>query len=154
MKKIVLYFTTLIVSVNCMGQNKISTLKQVDFNDKILEKILVSIVKTDTECFNRTDFYVLDFFQSSVSSNQYYLSINEFVFNSNTQNSITYYVIINNVVFFVPNKTPNGLFNVLSEKKTFNIKTETIPHPGGDYNFLIYGTLNGYYKVIYKTCAE
>lgn len=154
MKKIGLYFITLIVSVNCMGQNKILTLQQVDFKNKMLEKILVSIVKTETECFNRTDFYVLDFFQSSVSSNQYYLSINEFVFNPNTQNSITYYVIINNVVFFVPNKTPTGLFNVLSEKKTFNIKTETIPHLGGDYNFLIYGTLNGYYKVIYKTCAE
>ncbi len=142
------------MSVNCVGQNKTLMLQQVDFKDKMLEKILVNIVKTEKECFKRSDFYVLDFFQSSLSSKEYYLSINEFIFNPNTQNLITYFVVINNVVFFVPNKIPNGLFNVLSEKKNFNIKTEKNPSPGGDYNFLINGTLNGYYKVISKTCTE
>lgn len=154
MKKIALYSVIFILSVNCMAQNKTLMLQQVNFKNKMLEKVLVSIVKTESECFDSSDFYVFDFFQSSISSDEYYLSINEFTFNANTQKSITYYVVINNVIFFIPNKVPNGLFNILAQKKQFNVNIKRSASPGGDYNFLIYGTLNDYYKVIYKTCAE
>jgi hypothetical protein len=133
-----------------MGQSKTVNLQQVEFKDKMLEKILVNITKSD--CFTQAHIYVLDFFQSSLSIDEYYLSIGKLSFIDEKFNSINYYVIINNIVFLVPKNMPNGLFTVLPAQKKFYLK-ENIDI-GGDYNFLINGTLNGYYKVIYKTCAE
>jgi hypothetical protein len=134
-----------------MGQNKILNLQQMNFKDKMLEKILVDITKSD--CFRESEFYVLNFFTSNMSKNEYYLSIDKFRFNDDTLNSITYYIVINNIVFLVPKGIPNGLFNLLSVQKKFSLK-EGIPHIGGDYNFLINGTLNGYYRIIFKSCSE
>jgi len=134
-----------------MGQNRTINLQQIEFKDKTLEKIFTNVTKSD--CFNKNDFYVVDFFKSSISNDKYYLSIDRLMFNNNTLDSIAYYLVVNDIVFFVPKTIPDKLFNVLSVQKDFTCKKEE-PYPSGDYNFLIYGTLNGYYKVIYNTCAE
>jgi len=155
MKKIVLYIVILVISVNCMGQNKILTLnlQQIEFKDKMLTKTLFDISKSEPDCFKKHEFYILDFFQSSLSSGEYYLSIREFMADTKTPNSISYYVVINDIVYFVSSKVSVEIFNVLPTKKKFSLK-EAIPHPGGDYNFLIWRMLSGYYAVLLKSCAE
>jgi hypothetical protein len=108
---------------------------------------------TKSDCFNKNDFYVIDFFKSGLSIDKYYLSIDRFMFDDNILDLIVYYLVFNDIVFFVPQTISDRLFDVLPVQKSFNCKKEE-PYPSRDYNFLIYGTLNGYYKVIYNTCAE
>jgi hypothetical protein len=136
-----------------MGQSKTLMLQQIEFKDVMLTETLANICKTESDCFSKNDFYVLDFFQSSLYSGTYYLSINKFAVDDKTPNSITYYAVINDVVFFVSNKVDVEIFNVLPSKRKFVLK-ENGWDTGGDYNFLIHRTLSGYYWVLLKTCAE
>lgn len=155
MKRIVFFIVIIVISVTCVGQKKSLTLnlQQIEFKDKMLTKTLEDIVKTESDCFKRYEFYVLDFFQSSLYSSEYYLSINAFMIDDNTPKSIIYYVIINNTVFFVSNKVAIEIFNVLPLKRNFVLK-ENDWHIGGDYNFLIRRTRSGHYWVLLNTCAE
>ena len=134
-----------------MGQMHTSNLQKLDFKDKMLEQILINISKSS--CFDKNGHYVLDFFKSNLSSDKYYLSIDKLIINDNTLTSIKYYVEINDIILFVPQTMPNWLFNILSVQKKFSLREEK-PYPGGDYNFLIYGTKKGYFKVIYNSCEE
>lgn len=154
MKKIILY-AIIILSTNCMGQNKTLTLnlQQIEFKDKMLTKTLFDISKSEPGCFKKNGFYILDFFQSSLSNSEYYLSIREFIIDAKTPNSIAYYAIINNKIFFVSDKVSPVLFSILLSKRNFVIKEE-VPQPRGDYNFLIHRTLSGYYRILLKSCAE
>lgn len=151
MKKIIGCLLVIIITSNCKAQNFSTELQQIEFKDKMLEKIFTNVTKS--YCFNQNDFYVVDFFKSGISNEKYYLSIDKLMFNNKIFDSIAYYLVVNDTVFFIPKIIPDKLFEVLSVKKRFSYKME-YPHPGGDYNFLIYGTLNGYYKVIYNSCAE
>lgn len=152
MKKGIMCVMIFLLSVSCIGQINMLTLQRVDIQDKVLENILIDIVKTESECFNRHEFYVFDFYQSDLSKDKYYLSIKEFNVDSLNPKSIAYYLAINDKVFFVPTITPKGLFNIQPEKKKFVVEKEI--YVGGDYNFVIYGTLNGFYRVLSRTCAE
>jgi hypothetical protein len=139
-----------------MGQDKTLTLnlQQIEFKDKMLTKTLLDISKSESNCFNKNDFYVLDFFQSSLSCNEYYLSIEKFNVNSKTANLLTYYVVISNISYFVSNKVSVDIFNILPSKREFIFKKEEIPVIYGDYNFLIWRMLSGYYAVLLKSCGE
>ncbi|MGB4655171.1 MAG: hypothetical protein WBH98_07045 [Bacteroidales bacterium] len=123
MKKIVL-FIIIILSTNCVGQNKVLTfnLQQIEFKDKMLTKTLFDISKSESDCFKKNGFYILDFFQSSLSNEEYYLSIGEFITESNIPNTISYYVVINNMTFFISNKVNLDIFRVLPIKKMFSNK--------------------------------
>jgi len=154
MKKMILY-AIIILSTNCMGQNKTLTLnlQQIEYKDKILTKTLFDISKLEPACFKKNGFYILDFFQSSLSNSEYYLSIREFIIDAKTPNSLAYYVVINNTIFFVSDKVSPVLFSILPSKRNFVIKEE-VPQPRGDYKFLIHRTLSGYYHILLKSCAE
>ena len=140
-----------------MGQNKVLTfnLQQIEFKDKMLTKTLFDISKSESDCFKKNGFYILDFFQSSLSNEEYYLSIGEFITESNVPNTISYYVVINNMTFFISNKVNLDIFRVLPIKKEFVFKKNEIPYSvGGDYHFLIWRTLSGYYHILLRTCSE
>jgi len=151
MKRFITLIIIVVISNNCMGQMHTSNLQKLDFKDKMLEQILINISKSS--CFDKNGHYVLDFFKSNLSSDKYYLSIDKLIINDNTLTSIKYYVEINDIILFVPQTMPNWLFNILSVQKKFSLREEK-PYPGGDYNFLIYGTKKGYFKVIYNSCEE
>lgn len=156
MKKIILYIT-IVLSTNCMGQSKVLTLnlQQIEFKDTMLTKTLFELSKSNPDCFKKNGFYVLDFFQSSLSNDEYYLSIDEFITESNIPNTISYCLFINNMTFFVSNKVTFDIFRVLSIKREFVFKQNEIPYSvGGDYHFLIWKTLSGYYHVLLRTCSE
>ena len=156
MKKIIL-FIIIILSTNCMGQDKTLTfnLQQIDFKDKMLTKTLFDISKSESDCFKKNGVYILNFFQSSLSNDEYYLSIDEFITESNVPNTISYYVIINNMTFFISNKVTLDTFRILPIKKEFVFKQDEIFYSvGGDFHFLIWRTLSGYYHVLLRSCSE
>ena len=157
MKKTILLILILILSTNCEGQNKTVTLdlQQIDFKDDRLTKLLFNITNSELSCFDKNVFYVLDFFQSSLSTGEYYLSIDEFVANDKSPNTIVYYTIINNITFFISNKVDGAIFDVLTTKRGFDLYIEEIPYSvGADYHFLIWKTISGDYFTILSTCGE
>ena len=139
---------------SCLGQNKttVLNLQQVKFKDNGLTKIISDICISNVDCFKKDGFYVLDFFHSSLSSSEFFLSMNEFKNDNEKSYPIVYYVLINNRFFFISNKVPATLFNVLESDKNFNIKSK-IPSPSGDFNFLIYKT-SRVYTVLLNNCDE
>ena len=130
MKNFIFCIIIFLSSITCNGQSKILSLQQVDIQQKSFEDILANIIKSESDCFNRNQFYFLNFFLSSLTNNIYYISI------------------------------PNNLFRVQPTKKKFTIKEKNeIPCPGGDFNFFIYATIiNGtsetFFQPIFKTCSE
>ncbi|MDD6582283.1 MAG: hypothetical protein PUF10_06375 [Bacteroidales bacterium] len=156
MKKMILGLISIIIVINSMGQNTHVTLnlQQVEFKDGKLVQTLSQLITEERDCFKETDFYVLDFFQSSLS-NRYYLSIDEFFPDNKTIGFITYYVTINNTVFFLSSKVSTDIIKILPSKKLFKLKSrEDVLYVGGDYSFLIYKSLNGYYYILMRTCGE
>lgn len=156
MRTTVLYIIFAVLSANCVGKNDSTTLnlQQIEFKDKTLTNTILDLSKQVHDCFNKNDFYVLDFFQSSLSSGEYYLSIDRFDANNNFLKSISYYVIINDIVFFVSSRVATDIINVLPSQKEFDINNDNSAIIGGDYHFLIWRTISGYYYILLSTCSE
>ncbi|NLB67213.1 MAG: hypothetical protein GX798_01995 [Bacteroidales bacterium] len=157
MKRILLYFIIVVAPANCLGQNRSTTLtlQQVEFKDIALTETLSDLSKAEQRCFSKNDFYVLDFFQSSLSGDEYYVTIDEFRTESNIQDLSSYFVVINDITFFISNKVALDIFEVLPTSKEFVFKQNQIPAVGGgDYHFLIWKTPNGYYHILLRTCGE
>ncbi|NLL27944.1 MAG: hypothetical protein GX259_04045 [Bacteroidales bacterium] len=155
MKNTVITFVFLTFSLILLGQNKpiTLTLQQIEFKDNTLIKTISDLSK-EQDCFSKNDFYILDFFQSSLSSGEYYLSINRFVVDDKIINSIAYYVVINDIVFFISNKVSVEIIKILPLKKEYKFNKKNTPIIVGDYRFLIWRTLGGYYHVLSRTCGE
>lgn len=156
MKKIILSLIIAIVSINCMAQNEriVLNLQQVEFKESELTKTIADAIKKEQRCFNINNFYVLDFFQSSLSSGEYYLSIDRFFVHNKGVSSIAYYTIINDLVFFISKEVSHDIIKVLPKKKTYSFKNETKYFPTADHHFLIWRTSGGYYHVYLSTCGE
>ena len=145
------------LSINCMGQNKpiIMNLQQIEFKDAMLTESLVALIDSKPECFRKNEFYTLDFFQSSLYNDEYYLSIDVIEAASDIADSIAYYSVINGITFFVAGKVASDIYRVLPVGKEFIFRQEEIPYyVGGDYWFLIWKTVSGHYHVLWKTCSE
>jgi len=133
----ILYLIITFISVNCMAQNKTLTfnLQQIEFKDTLLTKTVFDISKSNTECFEKDGFYTLDFFHSSLFNDEYYLSIYKFTTESNIPHTFSYYVVKNNMTFFISNKVNHDIFRILPIKKEFVFKQSDFPyHVGGDYH--------------------
>ena len=144
------------ISVNCMGQDKptILTLQQVEFKDNALTKTLADLSKEEKCCFSKNDFYILDFFHSSLSHDEYYLSIDRFVIDDKIINSIRYYVVINDIVYFISDKVSDDIIKILPSKREYKFKNKDTLILVGDYYFLIWKTLSGHYHILLRTCGE
>ena len=139
-----------------MGQKSILlTLQQIEFKDKKLTKTLFDILQSN-DCFDKKDLYVLDFFRSSLSDGEYYLSINKFFADEKTYHLFAYFAEINNITFFVSNRVSSEIFQILPTKKHYSFQRKENPYAviGADYNFLIWRTLSGYYYVLLQNCGE
>lgn len=155
MRRKILYLLIVVVSVNCIGQSSNTltiNLQQIEFKDKTLTKTLFDLSKSNSDCLNRRDIYVLDFFQSSLSTEEFFLRIDLLTGDEHFIESIAYYVIINDVVYFLPDSVSTNIIKVLPQKRMFTYEIEH--NPGGDYNFLIWSPLKGYYQVLASSCSE
>jgi hypothetical protein len=139
---------------SCLGQNKTTNLnlQEVKLKDNELTKIISNICASNTNCFKKNGHYVLDFFYSSLSNKEFFLSMNEFEINNKSSYPIKYYVLINSRYFFISNKVPITVYSIIEYNKKFHIKSK-IPLPGGDFNFLIYKTERAY-TVLLNSCDE
>ena len=156
MRRLFIYLIITVLSANCVGQDKTITLdlQQIEFKDKALINTLSDLSKQKPDCFNENDYYILDFFYSSLSNEEYYLSINQFVADNNTPITIAYYVIVDGIVYFISNKVSTDVIKVLPSKKRYSFKNGYGINVGGDYYFLIWRTRMGYYHVLLSTCCE
>ncbi|MDR1861381.1 MAG: hypothetical protein LBR06_10745 [Bacteroidales bacterium] len=119
MKKIILYIVFYILSINCAPQRIVFNLQQIEFKEKMLTKTLFDLTESEPGCLKKNGYYILDFFQSSLSNSDYYLSISKFITEYPPPKAIAYYVVINNVVFFISSKVSADIINVLPSKKEF-----------------------------------
>lgn len=131
-------------------------LQQIEFNDAKLNKTLLDIVSTEGVCFCKGNYYELDFFQSSLYQDEFFISMDEFVVSDKISESCSYYTIIDNKVFFVSNKISPDIYELLPTQSQFVFEKEEFPGAeiGGDYFFLIRKTRGGDYWTLFKTCLE
>lgn len=111
-------------------------LQQIELSDSLLVETIFKLTERHLDCFYRQKYYVLDFFQSSLYENKYFLTIDAFVYeNASDIPPVTYYFSINEIVFFISSKLPDNMIKTLSGKKEFVVDFE--PFIGGDYFFAI-----------------
>ena len=122
--------------VNIQGYLLKIEVQQVELSDSLLVETIFKLTERHQDCFYRQKYYVLDFFQSSLYENNYFLTIDAFVYDDASHiPPITYYLSINEVVFFISSKIPDNMIKTLSGKKEFVVDFE--PFIGGDYLFAI-----------------
>lgn len=158
MKYRFVFLVSLFLSMKCLGQESTITLnlQQIEFNDAKLNKTLLDIVSAEKCCFCKENYYELDFFQSSLHQDEFFLSMDEFVVSDKISESLNYYTIIDDKVFFVSNKISSELYELLPTKSQFTFEMDNFPDAeiGGDYYFLIRKTRRGDYWTLIKTCLE
>ena len=157
MKRVFLCIIIILVLSSCTCQDDLSilNLQQEELKDDILTKTISDITIKKQDCFKKNEFYIMDFFQSSFSGGEYYLSIDLFVADNKSINLLAYYVTINNINFFISRKVSSDIIKILPSKKEFKLKNKNdLVHVGGDYLFLIWRSLGGYYHILLCTCDE
>lgn len=122
MKNFIFCIIIFLSSITCNGQSKILSLQQVDIQQKSFEDILANIIKSESDCFNRNQFYFLNFFLSSLTNNIYYISINEITINSQILDSMTYYTTFNNKVFLFHRNFPTIYLESNPQRKNLLLK--------------------------------
>lgn len=142
MKHLIIYIIIITLAGGCVKEKHNEptctfSLQQVDFTDQQVKKYIGLYSRLDTGYFDKDKFYVLDFFISEFSTETgFYVYIKEF--DSNLKNSIAYYTIINNRIFFVPTKMlPNKIFKILPTKKEFHIGNKQLECSGENYKHLL-----------------
>lgn len=142
MKHLIIYIIIATLAGGCVkGKHNEPTytfsLQQVDFTDQQVKKYIWSYSRLDTGYFDKDRFYVLDFFMSEFSNEiGFYVYIKEF--NFSFKNSIAYYTIINNKIFFVPTEMLSSkFFKILPIKKEFHIGIKQLECSGENYKHLL-----------------
>ena len=79
------------------------------------------------------------------------IAVDRFDGNQEIINSLTYYTVINNLTYFLSDKTPKGMTRLLSETKTFRFAPSDLIHKG-DFTFVAYSISPGFYHILTKSC--
>lgn len=128
-------------------------LRQIEFVDSALTKTLSDLTKTERDYFDdRDDYYVLNFFQSGLSNDEYFISIDR-IFDDNIQapKNTAYFINIDGFVFFIPETVPDNVLKVLPSNIEFRIDRGPWYSVGVVYHFMIWRTTEGdYYPILGK----
>jgi hypothetical protein len=155
MRKIVL-LGFLLLSTACSGQKKSISfcLQQIEFIDTKLTDTIFELSRSKPECFKDNEYFILNFFQSSLPTSEFFLSIKEFIPEDVLPESISYFVVINNITFFVSNRVSLEILRTLPQKKEFVFKLRETPYDiGGDLYFLIWRVIRGEYLLLLSICG-
>jgi len=136
--------------VNDRIENK--DLPQVCIKNTLLKEQLLKLVQSD--CFEESHYYYMDFYKSSLDSTKYILSIDVFSFSELDNGRINYYLMIDNKTFLIKNIISNEIFEKLDAHKNIPLKEELLCCPRGDYLFMLMFSLDGHSKIIQNTCQE
>ena len=156
MRTFFLFFVVSIITASCIGQDRPVTVKlqQIEFKDKELNKTLMNLTKNDSRCFDKKDVYILDFFQSSLTDDEYYLTVNWFIPTLEKLELIAYYVVVDDITYLISKKVSHDILKILPTSKNFSFYIINEPFPCADYNFLIWKTPVGDYDVLLNYCSE
>lgn len=128
-------------------------LQQVTFKDEELESLLKELIVD--HCFGLNDYGILDFYQSNINKNEYFIETGLYRYNPVDVGVFGYYIYINNIPFVLSKKIPKHLFNFMpiSNNKQFIEELEKFGKKnlelvfGPDNYLLIYHSSEGRYKV-------
>ena len=159
MKRLDLFLIITIMSINCKAQSNDSitvNLRQIEFVDHYLIDVLARMAKESPECFTDDFCYVLIFFQKGCDMGvndlgNLLIAVDRFDGNQEIINSLTYYTVINNLTYFLSDKTPKGMTRLLSETKTFRFDPSELMHDD-DFSFVVYSHSPGFYYILTKSC--
>ena len=106
MKRFALVLITVILSLNCMAQSNdeiiVLNLQQVEFSDTSITKALSSVIQNPTKYSTIPKHLTLDFYQSSLPVDQYFLFLSRFSPSKEDMHQFAYYAIIDDYIFIMP----------------------------------------------------
>ena len=79
------------------------------------------------------------------------IAVDRFDGNQEIINSLTYYTVINNLTYFLSDKTPKGMTRLLSETKTFSFDPNDYQNID-TYDFVAWRFYPGFYRILSKSC--
>lgn len=126
-------------------------LQEVIFADSILQKAFQN--NLNHKCFFSHIFYVIEFYQSDLDKDDYFVSIDEFDFNCFDITELKYYIKINDRIFLLKEMVPKKLFIEISNKQIFNIGEDTFTLRGDIY-FLMDYRYQYYCKFLLNNCTD
>lgn len=139
MKRFALLLITTILSLNCMAQSDdgiiVLNLQQVEFSDTSITKALSSVIQNPPKSMIPKHL-TLDFYQSSLPVDQYFLFLSMFCPNKEDMHQFAYYAVIDDYIFIMP-KIPSKYIRILSQKRKFKRDLLSFLHVGGSYYGII-----------------
>lgn len=119
MKRFALLLITAILSLNCMAQSNdeiiVLNLQQVEFSDTSITKALSSVIQNPPKNSMIPKHLTLDFYQSSLPVDQYFLFLSMFCPNKEDMHQFAYYAVIDDYIFIMP-KIPSKYIRILPKK--------------------------------------
>lgn len=131
-------------------------LRQVSFSDTTLTKTISGLIRSSKcdYCFDQNELYIINFFQSSLASqDQFFLTIDRFNCAELCQD-ICYYTVIDNITFLIPTKAPVDIIKEIGNTAPIVISRTCDFEVGGDYLFLIWKMGKDHYAVLLNQCDE
>lgn len=140
MKRFALLLITAILSLNCMAQSDdgiiVLNLQQVEFRDTSITKALSSVIQNPPKNSMIPKHLTLDFYQSSLPVDQYFLFLSRFSPSKEDMHQFAYYAVIDDYIFIMP-KIPSKYIRILSPKRKFKRDLLSFLHVGGSYYGII-----------------
>ena len=139
MKRFALLLITAILSLNCMAQSNdeiiVLNLQQVEFSDTSITKALSSVIQNPSKSMIPKHL-TLDFYQSSLPVDQYFLFLSMFCPNKEDMHQFAYYAVIDDYIFIMP-KIPSKYIRILPPKRKFKRDLSLLLPVGGSYYGII-----------------
>ena len=139
MKRFALLLITAILSLNCMAQSNdeiiVLNLQQVEFSDTSITKALSSVIQNPPKSMIPKHL-TLDFYQSSLPVDQYFLFLSMFCPNKEDMHQFAYYTVIDDYIFIMP-KIPSKYIRILPQKRKFKRDLSLLLPVGGSYYGII-----------------
>lgn len=130
----------------------ISGLREYVLQDSFLLENILDYCNSDY-C-SKSDYYLLNFFTSSISKEYYFLFINSFEdYDSLTSKKIDAFVLLDGKIFMFNSNNNASLFVATNNYQQFHYQ-EYWPCEGGGSFYLIYGAKNQFSWIIRKEVGE
>lgn len=140
MKRFALVLITVILSLNCMAQSNdeiiVLNLQQVEFSDTSITKVLSSVIQNPPQNSMIPKHLTLDFYQSSLPIDQYFLFLSRFSPSKEDMHQFAYYAVIDDYIFIMP-KIPSKYIRILPQKRKFKRDLSLLLPVGGSYHGII-----------------
>lgn len=129
----------------------VNGLEECEFQDTPLLNNILNICKS--EDFKATNYYIFDFYTSGITTDNYFLFIRTFVYDSISSKKVNAFVVLDNKTFMFNKEDLPPIYYSLKKYQEFDYK-ELCPEVGGGFYYLIYGVFNKFSIIIRKEIGE